>query len=694
MGTVSGVYTGPAGPRSLARLIAIITLLAGAALLAGTASGAGQASPQDSEHGSVWLRPDGSESYREALQLETDAGFQVSGLIARATVRQRFRNDSDTWAEGLYVFPLPDDAAVDHFRLRIGERVIEGQVKERAAAKKTYEQAKQAGKRTGLVEQQRPNVFTTSLANIAPGETLVVEIEYQQTLVYREGAYRLRFPLVVGPRYRSPYKAPPEDNGNPEADAPAVQTRTALPGIDVSPVSIRVDLDAGMALADITSAYHAIDIKQTAAGIYTVKLEDRQVPADRDFELAWRPVPDAQPRAVVFQEQRDGEAYALLSVFPPDLSALGQLNLPRDVIFVIDVSGSMHGASLEQARAALLLALERLPPQDRFNLIWFNHQSGALFPDVRPADDQNTREALRFVERLEADGGTEMLPALQRALDARLDHPARLRQVVFLTDGAVEDEAKLFALIRTRLGDTRLFTVGIGSAPNAYFMRKAARAGRGTFTFIGDKQEVQEKIEGLLSKLESPALVDIQVEVPGVSVEVFPDPVPDLYLGEPVTVLMRGHDPDAGVVIRGTYGDAPWETVAPLREGLEHAGVRVAWAREKIAALMERRREAGDEAERESLRADVIETALTHHLTSRFTSLVAVDVTPVRAGGLLQTHHKQANLPRGWHPGFANNAAAARIGMPRTASSAALHVLLASLLLVLAGLGEAWRRRS
>ena len=408
MGTVSGVYTEPAVQRSLARLVVIMTLLAGSWFLAGTASGAGQASPYDSEHGSVWLRVDGSESYREALQLETDAGFQVSGLIARATLRQRFRNDSDTWAEGLYVFPMPDDAAVDHFRLRIGERVIEGQVKERAAAKKTYEQAKQAGKRTGLVEQQRPNVFTTSLANIAPGETLVVEIEYQQTLVYREGVYRLRFPMVVGPRYSSPRPALPESGGIPGVDAPAVQTRTALPGDDVSPVSIRVDLDAGMALADITSAYHAIDIEQQSEGAYIVRLADQQVPADRDFELAWWPVLDVQPRAVVFQEQRDGEAYALLSVFPPDFSALGQLNLPRDVIFVIDISGSMHGASLEQARAALLLALARLPPQDRFNLIWFNHQSGALFPDVQPADYQSTQQAMRFVARLEADGPLQL----------------------------------------------------------------------------------------------------------------------------------------------------------------------------------------------------------------------------------------------------------------------------------------------
>ena len=693
MGTVSGVCTGPAVQHCLARLLVIITLHAGFALHTGTARGAGQVSPYDSEHGSVWLRVDGSESYREALQLETDVGFQVSGLIARATVRQQFRNDSDTWAEGLYVFPLPDDAAVDHFRLRIGERVIEGQVMERAAAKKTYEQAKQAGKRTGLVEQQRPNVFTTSLANIAPGETLVVEIEYQQTLVYREGVYRLRFPMVVGPRYRSPPTKRPEGAGVPEADAPAVQTSTALPGIDVSPVSIRIDLDAGMALADITSAYHAIDIEQQSGGAYSVRLADQQVPADRDFELAWRPVLDTQPRAVLFQEQMDGEAYAMLSVFPPDLLALGKINLPRDVIFVIDVSGSMHGASLEQARGALLLALARLPPQDRFNLIWFNNQSGALYPDAQPADYQNIQHAMRFVERLEADGGTEMLPALRRALDARQD-PGRLRQVVFLTDGAVEDEAALFEVIRTRLGDTRLFTVGIGSAPNAYFMRKAARAGRGTFTFIGDGQEVQEKIEGLLRRLESPALVDIQVEVAGAAVEAFPDPVPDLYLGEPVSVLIRGHDPGAEVVIRGAYGKVPWERTVALREGREHDGIRVAWAREKIASLMEQRREAGDVAARDALQAGIVETALTHHLTSRFTSLVAVDVTPVRAGGLLQTHHKQANLPRGWHPGFANNAATAHIGMPRTATSATLHMLLASLLLLLAGLGDAWWRRS
>ena len=304
---------------------------------------------QDPVQGSVWLtREDGTRT--DALLLETDVNIHVSGMIARATVTQRFRNTSNAWAEGIYVFPLPDNAAVDHFSLHAGGRIFEGQIQERAQAKRNYLSARNEGKHASLVEQQRANVFTTSLANIAPGEELAIIIEYQQTLDYKDGSYRLRFPMVVGPRYHAASLTASPDNQDTDLSTLVSDTRT-------NPVYLQVTLDAGVPLATLDSTYHAIDIRQTEIYRYSIALSQGQVYADRDFELVWRPELGHQPRTLVFSEKHDDYQYALLSILPPDLQSLGQTLLPREVIFILDVSGSMSGTSIKQARASLIQAL-------------------------------------------------------------------------------------------------------------------------------------------------------------------------------------------------------------------------------------------------------------------------------------------------------------------------------------------------
>lgn len=615
--------------------------------------------------------------------LETDVDLQVTGPVARAIVRQQFVNPTSNWVEGVYVFPLPEDAAVDHLRLHVGDRILEGLIRERAAAKATYEQAKREGRRTGLVEQERPNVFTTSVANIAPGASIAVEIEYQQTLRWDESRYRLRFPLVVGPRYipGTPVDTPPDATGwAPNTDVVPDASRITPPVVHpsrgpINPVTLRVTLAPGAPLSRLDSTYHAIHATPERDGTYRIELAAGPVPTDRDFELVWEPAAGTMPAAAVFTEGRDDGVYGLLVVTPPTPTAHAARRQPREVVFVIDNSGSMAGASIDQAKAALQMALARLGPADTFNVIRFNHTMDAVFEAPRPATREHLALAARWVQRLQATGGTEMRPPLSRALAGETGD-GRLRQVIFLTDGGVGNEAELFDIIRTSLGDRRLFTVGIGSAPNSHFMREAARYGRGTFTYIGAVSEVQEKMTALFRKLESPALTDLRLELPGISVaEVVPDPVPDLYIGEPVVVAFRAATLPAHAVLSGRFGATTWEREVSLQRAPEHAGLATHWARAKIGVLLDARRGGADD---EGVRQAMIQLALAHHLVSPYTSLVAVDVTPVRPdGAALQSHAMPTNLPHGWDY-------EAVFGLGQGATDARLHALAGVVALIIA----------
>jgi len=689
-------------PRSRA-LLGVLLLVALAALLlsAATARATPQRPPLDEVTRGTLLLSDGN-GHLEAPRLLTDVTIGVTGTVARTTVRQRFRNPGRDWAEGIYIFPLPESAAVDSLRLVIGTRIIEGQIRERAIAKQQYRAARQAGRRAALVEQERPNLFTTSVANIGPGESVTVEIVYQQALDYRDGEFRLRFPLVVGPRYIPGMPLPEatvEENvrlaggwavaTTEVPDAPRITPPVLPPDSSRdNPVTISVELRPGVALAELRSRHHAVRSERRGE-LYVVTLAEGAVPADRDFELTWRPTPATAPRAALFTEQTEEGHYALLTVLPPERLALDQPPLPRDLVLVVDVSGSMHGDSIAQARAALQEALGRLGPDDRFNVIRFNNTASSLHPGLVPANAANVDKARRWVDRLEASGGTEMAGALRLAFDQQQQQEmtvGRLRQLVFVTDGAVGNEERLFRLIHERLGATRLFTVGIGSAPNSHFMRRAAEFGRGSFVHVGSIGEVAERIGALLRKLDHPALTDVTIDWPdGVVAESYPDPLPDLYLGEPVQVALHLPQLPDALRLQGRIGTRRWQATLQL-DAAPASGIAKVWARRKIAALMARRARATEVNGRESLQREVVEVALRHGLVSRFTSLVAVDVTPVRdREALLRRHDMATKLPHGWSYDKV-------FGVPQTATSAPLHALAGLLLLGLALLMRPWRR--
>jgi Ca-activated chloride channel homolog len=651
-------------------------------------------SPEEATSGCLLVRRDRTEPWAPAPTLSTEVHYRVFGLVGRATVTQSFRNGTDTFVEAVYVFPLPEQAAVDHLRMRVGERIIEGQIREREAARAEYRQAADAGRRASLVEQQRPNIFTSRVANLGPGEVVEVEIELQQMLQFDEGEVRLRFPLVVGPRYVPGHPVASADEGGgwtPDTDRVPDASHVTPPVRPPSetlhnPVRIEVDLDAGFPVEEILSRHHAVITEARGERRFRVRLRSPRVPADRDFELSWTPRDDAMPRSAVFEEEKDGARYALVTLFPPTGEAVRASRLPREVVYVIDTSGSMQGLSIEQARRALLLALDRLRPDERFNLIEFNSTTDRLFPSAQPVVPRTLALARSWVAGLAAQGGTEMREALEAALVGS-DDPRLVRQVVFLTDGSVANEEELFGLIRQRLGDTRLFTVGIGSAPNGHFMTKAAELGHGTFTFIGDVREVEEKMAKLFARLESPVLTGIEARWPdGAAVEAWPQRVPDLYLGEPIVLCARLSGPADVVVVTGRRGREEWRVSLPLGGARRGVGMDVLWARRKIESLLDSLHEG---ASPDEVKAQVVALGLEHHLVTRYTSLVAVDVTPVRPrDAALERQAVATNLPHGWTcEGVFGE-------LPQTATPLREHALLGALALLLAAvLGGAGSRR-
>jgi len=649
-------------------------------------SSASAEGPSEAQMGSLlWQMENG---YTTATLVNTQVHMNVSGLVARVSVRQEFRNEGSEWVEGIYVFPLPDKAAVDHMRLHIGDRFIEGDIQEKEQAKKTYEKAKQAGKKASLVEQHRANLFTTSVANVAPGELVVVEIEYLEDIRYEDGRFSIRFPMTLTPRY-IPGQALPDKTGSGWSDDTdrvpdaSMITPPMVTNSRAHEITLEATVNAGVPLEVIASRYHPVSVSEDN-GLYGVKLSGARVVMDHDFELVWKPVPSAAPRAMAFTESIGGRPYHLLMVMPPDESQAPPLAMPREVIFIVDTSGSMHGVSISQAKRAVHLAIKALKPEDRFNVIEFNSHTNSLFSQTVQASPVNVGTALNFVKQLQANGGTEMRPALTMALDSP-GVETHLRQVVFITDGSVGYEDEMFSMIEEKLDNARLFTVGIGSAPNSWFMRKAAEAGRGSYTLISALHEVREKMDSLFRKLEHPQVTGIDIQWPsGVIVDSYPATVPDLYLGEPVTVRARASGdfrPGDTVTISGNSVSGGWSAELPLVSKLKSEGIGALWGRARIGELMNAERRRGTSNE---MRAAVVATAMEHHLVSKYTSLVAVDKTPVRPAGDPLTSEQVPNLlPYGQNMN-------AIFGFPATATSApwlrqtGIAWLLAALLLLAA----------
>ncbi|MCH1930629.1 marine proteobacterial sortase target protein [Shewanella sp. A25] len=620
-----------------------------------------------------------------ALPLDTKVSMQISGLTNRVSVKQTFRNHTANVLSGHYMFPLPSGAEVDSLTLQIGQREIKGQIQSKLEHTSHVDASADASV-LDINNQEHGNLFTTEITRLAPEQQLIVEISYQETLHYDEGVFSLRFPLVVAPRYIPGLIAQglgQEDE--PEAFAAGVRDleRIVAPLHDWSfeqevPLlaDINVSFAEGIDTDSIVSLYHSVTLEQGMDSV-SVSLAEPVV-ANRDFVLQWRQQQGKTARAWVFNQDgkthfkaggsgepiANDDSYSLLMLMPPKPIADEKAILSRELILVIDTSGSMAGEPIVQAKNALRYALRGLNEEDRFNIIAFNSKLSSLANSPLRVTKANLDKAQQFVNRLTADGGTEMASALEMALTAKVAKNKRgdrsaLRQVIFMTDGSVGNEEALFDLIRQHLGESRLYTVGIGAAPNSQFMQRIAQIGRGTFTSIGHIEEVEQQVTELLSKIQYPVLTDIKARFDDGSIPDFwPSPIPDLYRAEPVLISLKrhGNDPRA-VVISGRQGHKHWQQSLSLQSGNEGAalnlgsiysdrGLDLIWARNQIAA-MEMAKNGSNDAQ---IEAQITDLAMNYHLVSAYTRLVTIDENPASSSGISRDSVVRQHMPLGWLP--------------------------------------------
>jgi Ca-activated chloride channel family protein len=571
----------------------------------------------------------------------TKVSIEVTAFVARTTVEQVFANPFDEPVEAVYTFPLGDRAAVDDFELTVGERTIRGEIKRREEARRAYDAARAAGYQAALLEQERPNIFTQSVANLEPGKKITVRLRCVETLRYERGTYRLAFPLVVGPRYvpGDPARVP---------DAARIVSPPLTPGTRSGhDVEIDVTIDAGVPLRNLRSASHRI-VMDRAGGVASahVRLADDDVIPNKDFQLSWN-VGSERP-AVGLLAHRDGLDGFFTLLVQPKGEITATEAMPKEITLVVDTSGSMMGLPIQASQRFIAKALHELGPRDTFNIIRFSGDNEVFSKEPLPNVPAEIERAIAWVNGRTAGGGTEMLAAL-RAAFARPTDPNRLRVVIFFTDGYVGDDQEILREIGAVLGEARIDTVGIGSSVNRYLLDRMADLGRGAFVTIRPDESADDALEAFRSWVTRPYLTDLTVDWGALPIaDVSPEPLRDLGSGQTLTLVGRylsGAEGD--VVVRGKLGGRYWEQtvhVALPDEETKHAPLASLWARGRIEELLR----VSPGMAPDGVRAEVVALALEYRLMSPFTSFVAVDDSRVvNAGGVSRTIHQALPVPDG-----------------------------------------------
>jgi Ca-activated chloride channel family protein len=582
----------------------------------------------------------------------TDVKARVSGMSAMYTVTQTFENPYDEPIDAVYVFPLGDEAAVTDYAIVIGERTIAGEIKRRDEARQVYEQARAAGHTAALLEQEKRNVFRQRIANLAPREAIQVRMQYIELLGYRDGQYEIAVPLVVGPRYlpadalgRSPVGA----HRAGEAGRPGV---ASIPYADEriagSTVSFSAEIDAGVPVLAVASPSHQLQVDDVAATRRRVALAGAGELPNRDLIVRYKTASD-QTMVGLLAHRMDQTGYFTLIVQPKASYRTGDI-APREVMIAIDTSGSMDGPPLAQARALAAGLVGSLRPGDTFNVLAFSGGSHAMAPAAIAGDAAGKQAGVEFLGRLTAGGGTEMGPAMARAL-ASSPGSDRVRLVYFLTDGFVGNDDIIVGAARGNLGANRIFSVGIGSAPNRALLDQIAAVGRGFASYLNLGESAPDLAEDLVRRTAYPYLTDVAIEWGGLAVGALtPAAIPDVYAGMPLVVSGSYTRPGRGkVIVRATAAghrvEIPVEVALPAK--LDAAPVAALWARKRIDELLA---VAGDQIAPQTA-AKVTELGLAFHMVTDYTSFVAVDRTRVVAGdGAARIIEQPALNPAGVNP--------------------------------------------
>ena len=658
-----------------------------------------QAAAPSTQAESPYFFVQGAQPGVEALPLKsTDVRVDISGVIADVVVTQRYKNEGTVPIEAKYLFPGSTRAAVNGLQVRIADRLITAQIREKQQARIEYDQARKEGKTAALLEQHRPNVFQMNVANILPGDDVLVELRYNELLVPTDGRYQFVYPTVVGPRYAGTASNAPSEttSGSTPAHAQAFPAQPVLREGEVSPsaFNLKVNLASPIGIQDIRSPSHAIDTAMdagSAAKRASVQLAGAasRVSNNRDFILDYRLAGNAIQSGVLLH-RGEKENFFLAMVQPPQAVPQAAIT-PRDYVFVVDISGSMHGFPLDTAKALMRQLLGNLRASDTFNVLLFSGSNRMLAPHSVPATPANVNAAIRTIEQMGGGGSTELLPALRRVY-AEPKAPELARTVVVVTDGYVTVESEAFALVRQHLGQANVFAFGIGSSVNRHLMEGLARAGMGEPFIVTRPDEAKAQAERFRKLIESPVLTSVKARFEGIDVYDVEPQLPDVLAERPVIVFGKWRE-QAGttppnLIVEGRAAHGPYTQTLPIDVAANGPGtgaLRLLWARHRIAALSDEEALTGGDAQK----AAITKLGLDYSLLTQYTSFIAVDQVVRNPGGQGATANQPSPLPEG----VSNLAVGEASALGAAVSSTPEPETWAAMLVVLAVLGAQAARR-
>jgi Ca-activated chloride channel homolog len=614
----------------------------------------------------------------------TKVDARIVGPIADVRVVQRYKNEGQRAIEAKYVFPGSTQAAVHAMTVRLGDRVLAATIREKQRAKLEYETAKKEGKTAALLDQHRPNVFQMSVANILPGDEVLVELRYTELLLPTDGRYQFVFPTVVGPRYH----VAKSEGGTSSFPATShlkegVASNTAF--------DMTVSFASPLPVHEIASSSHKVEVRAEGSAQAEVTLaDDGGGPGNnRDFILEYRLAGSTTSSGLTLYPGQSGEDnYFLALIEPPKAIATAQIN-PREYVFVVDISGSMHGFPLDTAKTLLRHLIGNLRASDSFNVMLFSGSNRMLSDTPVPATKANIERAIATIDNTRAGGSTEIVPALERI--AALPKNAEVaRTVIVVTDGYVTVEDRVFQLVRQNLGNSNVFAFGIGSSVNRHLIEGIARAGQGEPFIVTKPAAAQAQAERLRKMIDAPVLTSVRARFDGLDAyDVEParlDALPDVLGGRPVAIFGKWRGTPAGqLVVEGRAADGDWQQIVPVATpDADAQALRLLWARRRIQQLSDDEALRGGTAQREAITA----LGLQHSLLTQYTSFIAVDhiVRNLDADNRVSVQ-QPSPLPQG----VSNFAVGAAV--PSTPEPSAWLALLLVLGLVVAGVAHTRRHR-
>lgn len=559
----------------------------------------------------------------------------ICGPLAEITVEQKFHNPFTTPITLEYLMPLPEGAAIGGYHITIGDRNIQGILKERQSARQTYEDAIASGQRASLLEERRPNLFAIEIANVQPNEAILTTIRYTERLKYSDGSYEFVFPMGITPKYHAVSESAQSTGGT---DAPI-----ELDEAHFGPVTLELALDAGVPLTALTSPSHALDGVQDSPNTAQIRFAQREIP-NRDFIMRYACAAEDLQAVAWLSDEGDTGAIALITALPPRLDLSAEPD-PREFIFVIDRSGSMQGAVFIQTCNALKACLRALGEQDAFTILAFDDRLEWFAAALQAAHADTVSAADAWIDKLTARGGTEILGALKAALALPTDS-SRARYVVFLTDGAVSDEERVLQEISAARKPARIFTFGIGPSVNRALLGSMARLGRGVAQFLRQDEDIEGALTRFQDRVGFPALTDLELLTEHTQLwDTYPAPLPDLFVGQPLEIATKLQRSNAArITITGKRNGQPvaFEMYLPTANA-KNTAIRQAWAKARLMSLTD---DLVRGADFESTRAKIISLALEFGLVTQFTSLVAVDSQSVGGNAAMPVRVSQP-LPQG-----------------------------------------------